>query len=183
MEVTSQDIAQKQEQEQVLLHQKVAAAQAERLIKLGTETAQVLESTLGNATRSYKAITYMCIAMFVVGLALFATSSVYGAFFAGDKLGTLAFSGLGAATFVAVFITGAIDKTQTALSNLVQVEIAFMNFFEQITIWDNYAGLPEGNPPKPDPTKFEKASETLQTRSSETMALVQKYTETAAENS
>lgn len=160
-----------------MLQQKVAAAQAERLIDLGTETAQVLKNTLGNATRSYKAITYMCIAMFAVGLTLFATSSVYGAFFAGDKLGTLAFSGLGAATFVAVFVTGAIDKTQTALSNLVQVEISFMNFFEQITIWDNYAGLPEGDPPRPDPLKFEQASETLQIRSAETIELVQKYTE------
>lgn len=171
------------EEQHLLLHQRVAVAQAERFIRMGDETAQVLKTTFDNATRSYKAITYMCIAMFSVGLSIFTISSVYGIFFTDNRGWALAFSGMGAGTFIAVFVTGAIRKTQTALSNLVQVDIAFMNFFEQITLWDNYAGLPEGDPPRPDPTKFEQASKTLQARSAETMELVQKFTETEADDS
>ena len=162
---------------QLRLHQRMAEAQADRAIDLGQETAQLLKNTLRNATRSYKAITVMCVAMFAVGLALFLTSSVYGAFIAKNKAYPLAFSGLGAATFVAIFITGSIGKTQNALSNLVQVEVAFMNFFEQITLWDGYALLPHGMPPQPDPARIEKASAELQQRSADTMALLQQYTE------
>jgi hypothetical protein len=122
----------------------------------------------------------MCVAMFAVGLALFLSSSVYGAFFADEKVYPLVFSGLGAATFVAIFITGAIGKTQNALSNLVQVEVAFMNFFEQITLWEAYAfaaqGMP-GMPPRPNPANIEKSSQELQKRATETMALLQQYVE------
>ncbi len=59
---------------------------------------------------------------------------------------------------------------------MVQIEIAFMNFFQQISMWDSYAALP-GADTMPDPERIRRASTDLQTRSKQTMELVQKYTE------
>jgi hypothetical protein len=163
---------------------KVATAQAERLIRLGNDTGQILRNTLGNATRSWKVITYMCVAMFGVGLLLFAGSAFYGvaiADTAAEREQAAAFGGLGAVTFIAVFITGAIRRTQSALSDLVQIQIAFMNFFTQISMWDGYAAMP-GAEGTPDPARIEKASVQLQKRSQESMELVQKYTEDVPED-
>jgi hypothetical protein len=53
-----------------------------------------------------------------------------------------------------------------------------MNYFEQITFWENYALAPKGNPPAPDPANIREASEQLQRRSQETIALLQNYVET-----
>jgi hypothetical protein len=120
----------------------------------------------------------MCVVMFGVGILLFVGGAIDGLFFAHKKIYPLAFAGLGATTFVGLFLTGSIERVQGALSNLVQVEIAFMNFYEQITLWDNYAGTPEGNPPRPVPAKFEKSSEEVQERAAQTMELLEQYTET-----
>lgn len=170
-------------QQQVDLQLKVAAAQAERLIQLGNDTGKILRNTLGNATRSWKVITYMCVAMFAVGLALFAGSAFFGVFIADtadEREQAAAFSGLGAVAFIAVFITGAIKRTQTALSDLVQIQIAFMNFFQQISMWDGYSSL-LGTDSMPNPARIERASVELQKRSKESMDLIQKYTEEVPE--
>ncbi len=154
-------------------------AQVEWVLDLSNYTLQIFKNTLDNATRSYRWVTYMNVAMFAVGLGLFVVSGMYGTFFAEDKVYPLAFSGLGAGTFVALFLTGAIAKTQNALSNLVQVEIAFMDFFEQIRMWSNYSGIPAGSSRLKDPSKFHEASEKLQLRSKETIELLQQYTESS----
>jgi len=81
------------------------------------------------------------------------------------------------ANFVALFLFGPIERTQNGLSNLVQVEIAFMNYFEQITFWETYALTPTGDPPAPNLANIREGSVQLQRRSEETMALLQNYVE------
>jgi len=151
-------------------------AQVERGVDLGRYTVKILKDTLENARAAYHRITLMNSIMFFTGIVLFLCAAAYGASFK-DTSYTLVLAGLGAANFVALFVLGPIERTQNALSNLVQVEIAFMNYFEQITFWENYALAPKGNPPMPDPANIKEASEQLQRRSHETIALLQEFVE------
>lgn len=155
------------------------SAQIARVNELGAYTVEILKETLNNARKTYELISSMTRAMFMVGLALFVAGAV-SSLLEGEVKHALVFGGLGAATFAALFLTGPIDKSQNALSNLVQVEILFMNFFEQITFWENYALMPEGNPPAPQKANIDKASLTLQERSKQTAELLQRLVETKA---
>ncbi len=150
--------------------------QIARLDDLGAYTVKILKDTLDNARSAYHRITLMNTIMFLVGLSLLIFAALYAAFSQQQKIYSLVFGGLGVANFIVLFIIKPIERTQTALSNLVQVEIAFMNFFEQITMWDAYAA-PKGNPPILSPADIEKASAQLQQRSRETMDLLQRYIE------
>ena len=150
--------------------------QLKRMADLSNYTVEILKTTLNNAARTFKTITWMNVAMFGVGIGLFVFAAFYGAF-SDRKIYSLVFGGLGALSFAALFLLGPIEKSQNALSNLVQVEISFMNYFEQITFWEVFALRPEGNPPLPNPANIEKASQMLQERSKETIELLQKYVE------
>ncbi len=152
------------------------AAQVARMNELGAYTVQILKSTLGNATTTYMTITWMNVAMFVTGLALFIVAAVYGAV-AREKIYSLVFAGMGAATFTTIFLVNPISQTQAALSNLVQVEIAFMDYFEQLTFWEGFALAPNPQSHEPDPANIERASALLQQRSRETIELLQVYVE------
>jgi hypothetical protein len=151
-------------------------AQVNRVNELGEYTVNILKQTLDNARSAYHIITQMNKVMFFTGIALFVGAAVYGVI---SKATTqpIFIASLGAANFIALFLFGPIERTQIALSNLVQVEIAFMNYFEQITFWEAYALAPHGNPPAPDPDKIKEASAQLQARSQETIILLQKYVE------
>ncbi len=156
------------------------ASQSKRGRDMSEYTLQLFKDTLSNAANTYKTITAMNKVMFVTGLLLFVASGIVGVFSAGASAVLL--GALGGATFVALFLTGPIEKSQTALSNLVQVEAGFMNHFEQMTFWENYAFAPAvGNPSIPDPARIEKASDELQKRTSATMELLQRYVEPAPE--
>ncbi|MGQ0536963.1 MAG: hypothetical protein ACT4PT_12940 [Methanobacteriota archaeon] len=152
----------------------------EKQLQLRTEimeaSVRVVKDTFNKASGTYRTIMMMNMVMFGTGIGLFLFAALYGVF-ASEKEYSLIFGGLGAATFVALFMLGPIDKVQRALSNLVQVEIAFMNHFDQMTFWEGYANFPHGNPPRPDPAAIEKASEMLQKRSRETVDLLQVYVE------
>lgn len=152
------------------------AAQVNRMNDLGEYTVQILKNTLDNAARAYDKITLMNTVMFYTGIALFIFAAGYGAF-SREIIFSLVFGGLGTASFIAFFLLGPVEKTQVALSNLVQVEVAFMTFFEQLSFWENYALAPQGNPPAPDPAKIEKASAALQERTAEIIALLQQFVE------
>lgn len=159
------------------LAQKRMTSQVERMNDLGTYTVKILKDTLDNAAHTFKTITWMNVAMFVTGIGLYIFAAFYAAF-SDEKAYSLLFGGLGTASFIALFLLGPIEKSQNALSNLVQVEISFMNYFEQIAFWENYAIAPQGEPPMPNPANIEKASDMLQKRSKETIDLLQKYVET-----
>ncbi len=157
--------------------QELDKRQATRAIELQEYTLSIFKTTLGHAAKTYKRITWMNYLMFLVGLGLFVTAAVYGVLAESEKGYAFLFAGLGAATFVTLFLTGPIEKTQAALSNLVQAEVGFMNYFEQITLWETYALRPQRDSPFPDSGNIETASASLQLRTSETLELFQKYLE------
>ena len=151
-------------------------AQLERMIDLGKFTVDILKNTLENAAKTYRSVTMMNTVMFWMGVGLFLFAVVDGVV-TRDLKYTAAFAGLGAASFVSLFFLGPIDKTQAALSNLIQAEVAFMNYFEQITFWENYAQLPPPGSGMPSHENIQTASEFLQKRSAETIILLQTYLE------
>jgi hypothetical protein len=159
------------------MDKRVLTANATRAIELNEYTLSILKTTLGHAAKTYKRITWMNYLMFLVGLGLFVTAAIYGVLADSDKGYALLFGGLGVATFVTLFLTGPIEKTQTALSNLVQAEVGFMNYFEQIMLWETYALRPQADSPLPDSGNIETASASLQQRTSETLELFHKYLE------
>ena len=156
---------------------RAATANAKRAIDLSEFTLRIFKTTLGHAAKTYRRITWMNYLMFMVGLGLFVTAAVYDVFAEDDKAYAFLFAGLGAATFVTLFLTGPIEKTQTALSNLIQAEVGFMNYFEQITLLEVYALQPQADSPFPDLGNIESATATLQQRTAETLELFQKYLE------
>nr|WP_319377195.1 hypothetical protein [uncultured Methanoregula sp.] len=138
-------------------------------------------STFENASNTYRRVSRMSEIMFVTGIGLFIFAALYGAF-AQQLTYTFVFAGLGAANFIALFILKPMDKSQEALSNLLQAEIAFMNHSNQLSLWSMYAA-PKGFPPQPDLPGIKTASQELQKLTRETMDLLQTYLETPVDRS
>jgi hypothetical protein len=152
-------------------------AQSDRMIDLNQFTVMILKETIGHSAATYKRVTLMNQVMFWMGVSLFGCAALHAAVFREIHFSGV-FAGLGTASFIGFFFLGPIQKTQVALSNLIQAEIAFMNYFEQISFLESYAGIPKENAPGLlDPERMEKASDMLQTRSRETIELLQKYLE------
>lgn len=151
-------------------------AQSNRMIDMNEFTANLLKDTMKHSASTYRKVTLMNQVMFWMGVSLFGVAVVFGLFRHIDT--SALFAGMGAASFIGFFFLGPIQKTQVALSNLIQAEIAFMNYFEQMGFIESYAGMPRDDAPGLlDPVRIEKASEMLQRRSQETIELLQKYLE------
>jgi hypothetical protein len=144
---------------------------------MGDFTLSLLKGTLNNARRTYQLITLMNAIMFCMGVGLFLFATIYGAHSQNLKFFG-AFAGLGAASFVALFMLGPIDKTQEALSNLIQAEVAFMNYFDQMVFLEACAQLPAPGMNLPNVQNIERASALLQKRTEETLGLLQTFLET-----
>ncbi|HYL57613.1 MAG TPA: hypothetical protein VEU51_01995 [Candidatus Acidoferrales bacterium] len=164
--------------EQAVMH-RLRIEQFERMGRLTEYMFETVKQTFRSARMTYKSITWMNWVMFVTGIGLFIFSALY-AVYAHEKAYSLLFGGLGVSSFVALFILGPIGKVQKALVNLVQSEIAFMNYFDQQSFWEGYANLMVGMPPQPDPARIEKASASLQERSRETIEMLQRYVDDEA---
>jgi hypothetical protein len=156
--------------------QKLRLAQAERMGRLTDFMFENVKKTFIYARLTYKSVTWMNWLMFGTGIGLFVFAAFYAAY-SHEKIYSLLFGGLGVSSFITLFMLGPIDKSQRALSNLVQAEIAFMNYFDQQSFWEGYANIPRGMPPGPDPANIERASAALQERSRETIELLQRYVE------
>jgi hypothetical protein len=139
------------------------AAQIKRGLELGRFGVDLLKGTLEHAKQTYRAITLMNQAMFVLGFGLFLFAAIYGVISKNVQI-TAAFGGLGVASFVTIFLVTPIDKTQDALSNLIQAEVVFTNYFEQMAAAETLAQ-----------TNLEKASELVQIRSERAICLLQNY--------
>ncbi len=144
--------------------------------EMGDFTLSLLKSTLNNAKLTYQLITLMNAIMFCMGVGLFLFAAIYGAR-SHNLTFTATFAGLGAASFVALFMLGPIDKTQDALSNLIQAEVAFMNYFDQMCFLEACAQCPAPGTNLPCVPNIERASALLQQRTQETLDLLQTYLE------
>lgn len=149
----------------------------DRFADFSNYTALLFKTTLDNAARTYRLVTWGNATMFVTGIGLFVTAAVYGILSDEAKVYSVLFGGLGVATFVAIFIARPIEQAQTALSNLVQAEMGFMDFFEQIRMWSNYPWDNVNGQVQLRPDRVSHASIELQARTESTMALLQKYLE------
>jgi len=157
--------------------QKRFIAQNERMIELNQFTVDILKETIGHSADTFKKVTLMNQVMFWMGVVMFGIAVIYAAVFKNLDF-TGVFAGLGAASFIGFFFLGPIKKTQAALSNLIQAEIAFMNHFEQMGLLETFASIARDNAPGlADPDRVERASELMQLRSTQTIALLQKYLE------
>ena len=143
---------------------------------MGDFTLSLLKGTLNNAKRTYQLITLMNAIMFCMGVGLFLFAAIYGAR-SHNLTFTAAFAGLGVASFVALFLLGPIDKTQDALSNLIQAEVAFMNYFDQMVFLEACAQLPAPGMNIPNVENIERASALLQKRTEDTLGLLQTFLE------
>jgi hypothetical protein len=144
--------------------------------QLGDFTLSLLKGTLNNAKLTYQLITLMNAVMFLMGVGLFLFAAIYGAN-SRNLTFTAAFAGLGVASFVALFLLGPIDKTQDALSNLIQAEVAFMNYFDQMCFLEACAQCPAPGTNTPCVPNIERASALLQQRTQQTLDMLQTYLE------
>jgi len=106
----------------------------------------IFRATLRNAARTYRTITTMSIVMFLVGIGLFVFAVIYATTAEAKEYAVL-FAGMGATTFVAIWVLEPFDRAQSALSNLMQAEVCFMSAFEEIKLWKGYASRVFSAPP------------------------------------
>ena len=121
----------KWEAEDRLLQREMWRESMARADKFQQSVTDLFESTLRSAKGTYKLLTAMSSALFTTGLALFVFAALYASL-ADAKVYSLVFAGLGASTFVTLFIYRPYEDAQNALSNMIQSEMAFMAFFEPV---------------------------------------------------
>jgi len=154
----------------------------ERRKNLTAKMHEVVEQTFNRAVQTYYTISLMNKIMFATGIGLFIFSALY-AVIAREKVYSLLFGGLGVASFVALFLLGPVERIQKALSNLVQVEIAFMSFFDQIVWWEQVASIPGPGGGGPDKDNIERASKGLHASCQAIVELLETYVESPEKNS
>jgi len=99
-----------------------------------------LRDALGRATDTHSWLILSNKIMFGFGIGLIVVAVVVG--YVTDKSAyTVLFGGVGFLQIVASFFVGSMQRSQKAVSDLVQVEIAYLNYFEQTTLWEQYASI------------------------------------------
>ena len=157
-----------------LLPPEIQSEMVRSAVEMRQFAVEMIKGTFNSARSTYHTIMWMNRVMFAVGIAMFIFAALWAAF-SSEKVYSVLFGGLGAASFIALFLLKPMENAQKALSNLVQIEIAFMEFTDQISWWENLASIPKGMPPMPDPANIEKASKGLQEVARDTIAMVQKF--------
>ena len=141
-------------------------------LSLTEKALEVVKKTFDRSAGTFATITWMNRVMFGVGVMLF----LYAAILAASthaQIYSLLFGGLGAMSFITLFMRDPIERIQRALANLVQVQVVFMTYFDQISWWEGLASIPKGT--HPDPENIERASAALQQRTLEALELLQRF--------
>jgi nitrate reductase NapE component len=115
------------------------------------------------------------IIMFFFGIVLISVA-VYGGYTNMSPMYSVLFGGVGFAELVASFFIGAMQRSQKSVSDLVQIEVSFLNYFEQIGLWEQYAAVRDndGNVQKEN---LAEAAKKIQESTAQTLELLQKYVE------
>jgi ABC-type multidrug transport system fused ATPase/permease subunit len=146
---------------------------SERLQKLGPEVQEfgfnVFKESIDSSKHTFARISMMSYVIFGVGISLFVAAAVLG-LVQGKEVFSIAFGTFGVATFVSFFIFSPMRNVQVALSNLLQAEIAFMNFWDQLHFWAPF-GISQ------DINKKKEASSRLQQVTKEIMDMLEKNIE------
>jgi hypothetical protein len=129
------------------------------------------------ARTSFHIIRWMSIVTFCIGVAsiiLALVNACYARYnstnLVQDNLLTVVFAGMSVTSFVVYFIVAPATRIQIAVSNLLQAEIASVNYLNQMSIW-----LEALTSPNSEERKC--ASEQLRVITTETMENLEKYLE------
>lgn len=98
---------------------------------------QILKDTISKSQSTFRNISFMSYIIFGLGIVFFAASAASG-LVSGNPAFAATFGALGVINFVAFFIFEPSKMMQIALSNLLQFEIIFMNFWNQMHFWTSY---------------------------------------------
>ena len=114
---------------------------------------------------------------FMFGFGIFLIiSAMIVEIFTDESAYSVLFGGVGFLQIIASFFVGSMQRSQKAISDLIQVEIAFLNYFEQTTLWEQYASIKDSSG-EIIIENFEKANDKINSCAKETTELLQKYIE------
>jgi len=86
------------------------------------------------------------------------------------------FAILGFTHIFASFFIGAIQRSNNAVSDIAQVEIAYRSYLKEVTLWDQYIST-SSNASSVNRTDIEKAAGKIQEHTKETLEHLQKISE------
>lgn len=136
------------------------------------QTAQnALNDAIERAKNTQQSILSLNIAMFYFGIFLITIAVIVG-LVNGNGGYSVVFGGVGLIQVVASFFVGSMERSQKAISDLIQIEITFLNYFEQVNLWELYAGILDSKN-KIDKANLEKAADKIQACTKETLELLQ----------
>lgn len=162
-----------QDQRQIILNFLKERRESNRRLE---DTAQnALSDAIDRAKATQNWILRLNIAMFAFGIVLIFVA-VCVSYLKSDAAYGLLFGSVGFLQIVASFFIGAMTRSQNAVSNLVQVEIAYFNYFEQVTLWEQYASIMD-DVNRIDKANIEKAADKIQVCTKETLELLQNNVE------
>ncbi len=101
---------------------------------------------------------------------------MYGGYTNMSPMYSVLFGGIGFAELVSSFFIGAMQRSQKSVSDLVQVEVSFLNYFEQVSLWEQYAAVRDQNGVVQKENLAE-AAKKIQESTAQTLELLQKYVE------
>lgn len=97
----------------------------------------LFRNSMYSSRKTYERVSKMSYIIFGVGIVLFTISSIAG-LIQGKEAFSIAFGALGVSSFVTFFIFSPSKNAQAALSNLIQTEVIFMNFWNQLHFWAKF---------------------------------------------
>jgi hypothetical protein len=107
-------------------------------IRMGDEVQDfafdLFKKSVASARKTFDRVSYMSYIIFGVGISLFTVSAITG-LMQGKEAFSIAFGAFGVVSFVSFFIFSPSKNVQSALANLIQIEIIFMSFWNQIHFW------------------------------------------------
>jgi len=162
-----------QDQQQILL--KYIQERFESAKQLQKTAQSALDDAIKRAKETQCWIQTANQIMFWFGIALIVVA--VGAGYITDKeMYSVLFGGVGFLQIVASFFVGSMQRSQKAISDLIQVEVAYLNYFEQVTLWEQYASIKD-NTNKIDKINIEKAADKIHTCAKDTLEILQKVIE------
>lgn len=136
------------------------------------QTAQkALDDAIERVKITQQTILSLNIAMFYFGVLLITIAVIVG-LVDGNGSYSIVFGGVGLVQIIASFFVGSMERAQKAISDLIQIEVTYLNYFEQINLWELYAGILDSKN-KIDKANLEKAADKLQACTKETLGLLQ----------
>ncbi len=162
-------------EEQREYYKKILNTQLASSKELQDLSLKELKDAIRKAKSTQTWILALNIIMFFFGIVLISVA-VYAGYSNMSPMYSALFGGIGFAELVASFFIGAMQRSQKSISDLVQVEITFLNFFEQVTLWEQYAAIRTDNGDIQKENVAE-AAKKIQESTAQTLNLIQKYVE------